>query len=81
VRENAATKGCRLLVEGRVRVLEASEDGGYVSAEVRGDSARIYVVSYEAGEGWRCDCPTFGVCSHIRAVQLVVVVEPRKPSL
>jgi uncharacterized Zn finger protein len=78
VRENAAVKARRLLVEGRVRVLAADEDGGHVAAEVRGDSACIYAVTYEAGAGWRCDCPTLGVCSHIRAVQLVVVVEPRQ---
>ena len=67
--ENAAAKGRRLL--------DVDEDGGHVLAEVRGDSARIYGVVYDA-EGWRCDCPTYGVCSHIRAVQLVVVVEPRR---
>jgi uncharacterized Zn finger protein len=78
-RESAALKARRLLVEGRVRVLSANEDDGYVSAEVRGDSARVYAVSYEAGDGgWRCDCPTRGACSHVRAVQLICVVEPRK---
>jgi uncharacterized Zn finger protein len=76
-RENAAAKARRLLVEGRVRVLCASEDDGYVNAEVRGDSASVYTVSYEADAGWHCDCATRGVCSHIRALQLVVGVEPR----
>jgi uncharacterized Zn finger protein len=77
MRESAHTKGRRLLVEGRVRILSANEDQGYVSAEVRGDSARIYIVTFEA-EGWRCDCPTLGVCSHQKAVQLVVVCQPRE---
>ncbi len=75
-RENAATKGRRLLVEGRVRLLHVDEDAGHVTAEVRGDSGCVYTVSYDAG-GWSCDCPTLGVCSHIRACQLVVVMEPR----
>ena len=74
MRESAHTKARRLLVEGRVRVVQVSDDEGYVAAEVRGDSARVYGVGYEIGEGWRCDCPTFGVCSHVRAVQLVVIV-------
>lgn len=79
MRESAHVKARRLLTEGRVRVVSAHEDDGFVSAEVRGDSARIYVVSYEAGDsGWRCSCPTVGVCSHLRAVQLIVVCEPRQ---
>jgi uncharacterized Zn finger protein len=76
VRENAASKARRLLLEGRVRTTNASDDG-YVSAEVRGDSARVYTVRYDR-DGWVCGCPALGVCSHIKAVQLVVVVEPRE---
>jgi uncharacterized Zn finger protein len=77
VRENAHVKARRLLVEGRLRVLSANEDDGYVAAEVRGDSARVYTVSYEDGS-WRCDCATLGVCSHIKAVQLITVCQPRE---
>ena len=79
MRENTHTKARRLLTEGRIRVLSASEDDGYVTTEVRGDSARTYTVSYESCDGgWRCDCPTRGTCSHIRAVQLITVVQPRE---
>jgi uncharacterized Zn finger protein len=77
VKESAHTKARRLLTEGRLRVLSASEDDGYVAAEVRGDSARVYAVSYDEG-CWRCDCATIGACSHIKAVQLVTVCQPRK---
>jgi uncharacterized Zn finger protein len=55
----------------------ANEDDGYVSAEVRGDSARVYTVNYD-GSGWECDCPTIGRCSHVRALMLVVVTAPRE---
>ncbi len=79
MRESAHTKGRRLLVEGRIRVLSANEDNGYVLAEVRGDSARIYTVTYDDGR-WACSCPTRGVCSHVRAVMLVVVVGPQGQS-
>jgi uncharacterized Zn finger protein len=79
VTENTHTKARRLLTEGRIRVLSANEDDGFLAAEVRGDSARVYVVSYESGGGgWSCDCPTRGVCSHLRAVQLVTVRQPRE---
>jgi uncharacterized Zn finger protein len=79
VRESAFVKARRLLVEGRIRILAASDDAGYVSAEVRGDSARVYIVSHEASNGgWGCDCPTRGLCSHIRAVQLITVCQPRE---
>jgi hypothetical protein len=75
-RENAHVKARRLLTEGRVRILNTSEDDGFVSAEVRGDSACVYNVRFEARDGgWSCTCPTLGVlCLHVRAVQLVVVV-------
>jgi uncharacterized Zn finger protein len=77
-RESAAAKARRLLVEGRVRIV--SVDRG-VRAEVRGDSARLYDVSWFDDGGWRCDCRAYGrACSHVQAVQLVVVVAPRESS-
>jgi hypothetical protein len=75
--ENVSTKARRLLTEGRVRILEAHEDDGVVSAAVRGDSGRVYTTSYDAS-GWFCTCSARGRCSHVQAVQLVVVVEPRE---
>lgn len=79
MRENAATKGRRLLVEGRLRVLEVDEYAGVAMGEVRGDSSGIYIV-FRDERGWRCDCPAKTTCSHIVALQLVTCVEPREPS-
>jgi uncharacterized Zn finger protein len=79
VRETVAVKARRLLVEGRVRIVAASEDDGHVAAEVRGDTARVYAVSFDAGDGgWSCSCAARTGCSHVRALQLVTVVEPRE---
>lgn len=72
MRESAHAKARRLLVEGRVRVLEAHEDDGVFAAEVRGDHAALYVVSHDA-DGWSCSCPTRGECSHLLACELIVV--------
>ena len=73
MRESAFEKSRRLLTEGRVRLLAV--DNNHLSAEVRGDSAKVYVVSHEPGEEWMCDCASYGRrCSHIQAVQLVTVV-------
>lgn len=78
MRENAAIKARRLLTEGRVRVLSASEADGYISAEVRGDSSASYACGYEPdGGGWYCGCPALGRCSHIAALQLITVLEQR----
>lgn len=77
MREDAQAKARRLLVEGRVRVLAADEDAGLLSAEVRGDSARVYVVSHDV-DGWACTCRARGRCSHLQALQLVVVMAPRE---
>jgi hypothetical protein len=77
MRENADLKARRYLVEARVRILEAHEDNRYLTAEVRGDSGRSYVTGYDAGS-WTCSCPAVGPrCSHVRAVQLISVMEPR----
>jgi uncharacterized Zn finger protein len=78
VRENAATKGRRLLVEGRVRVLEVDEYAGVALAEVRGDSSAVYSVSRDE-RGWHCDCEARTRCSHVVALQLVTALEPREP--
>jgi uncharacterized Zn finger protein len=79
VRENAAAKGRRLLTEGRLCVLEVNEHGGTASAEVRGDSGAMYVVGRRE-EGWFCSCPAKTRCGHLVALQLVVVLEPRRAS-
>jgi uncharacterized Zn finger protein len=73
VTENAAAKARRLLCEGRLTVLRV--DGDLVEATVRGDSAAVYHVGHDPARGWRCDCPAYrSSCSHVRAVQLVVVL-------
>jgi len=80
-RENVSVKARRLLVEGRVRVVAASEREGFVAATVRGDSAAVYGCGYEPdGGGWYCGCAARGTCSHIRALQLVFVLEPPETS-
>jgi len=47
-----------------------------IMAGVRGDFARRYVVRWDPS-GWSCDCDAVRTCSHIRAVQ-PVVLEPRR---
>jgi uncharacterized Zn finger protein len=80
MREDARTKASRYLVEARVRILTASEDGGYVSAEVRSDHSVVYVVAFTEG-AWTCTCPAFNPsCAHVLAVQRVVVFSPRGPA-
>ena len=76
MREDAATKARRLLGEGRLtlRVLEEDE----IVATVRGDSARIHTVHWDS-DGWSDDCDAVGKCSHIRALQLVVLEPIRGP--
>jgi uncharacterized Zn finger protein len=72
MRENAATKGRRLLVEGRL-IVERVE-GGLIAATCRGDSGAIYRLGYDPRSGeWRCTCPARGRCSHLVALMLVTV--------
>jgi uncharacterized Zn finger protein len=77
-RESAAVKARRLLVEGRVTITRV--DGARIVSLVRGDSAAVYVVVHYPRWGWSCTCPALGrACSHVLAVQLVVVVDRVEP--
>lgn len=77
-REDASTKARRLLAEGRVRVLAASETETHISAEVRGDSASVYTCGYEADAGgWWCSCPARSACSHTLALKLIFVLDAK----
>jgi uncharacterized Zn finger protein len=69
-REDAQTKARRLVAEGRVTIRRVSDDA--IVANVRGDSAMVYIVTWSPA-GWSCSCPAIGRCSHTRAVQLVVL--------
>lgn len=72
-REDAATKGRRMLAEGRLTV-ERLTPSGLIVARCRGDSGAVYALGFDPdGSEWRCTCPSRGRCSHLRALQLVVV--------
>jgi hypothetical protein len=71
-RENARAKALRLLVSGRVKIVDKS--GDHVAAEVLGDS-RVWRVSHaDDGHGWACSCPARRYCSHRIAVAMVVTL-------
>jgi uncharacterized Zn finger protein len=70
--ENAASRGRRYLVEGRLHVRRADEHR--ILARCRGDSEAVYAVGYERErEGWFCTCPAKRRCSHMVALQLVAL--------
>jgi uncharacterized Zn finger protein len=73
-RENAEAKGRRYLTEGRLTLRTLTDNR--IVASVRGDSARIYNLRWEPS-GWWCDCDARGRCSHLIALQRVVL-EPRE---
>ena len=67
--ENAAAKGRRYLIEGRLLVTHV--DGYVIRARCRG-SDTIYHLGYEWNR-WHCDCPARGTCAHLHALQLVTI--------
>lgn len=75
-RENAEARGRRLVGEGRLTVEYVGEN--VVRAICRG-SGEVHDVTWSDGGGWRCSCPARGRCSHVVALQLVVVVKPSLP--
>lgn len=73
-REDAATRGRRYLVEGRLTVTLVH--GDVVEAQCRG-SGEVHELGHKPGRGWWCTCPARGRCSHLQALTLVTV--RRKP--
>jgi hypothetical protein len=72
-KEGAKAKALRLLFMGRVRVRLVHRHR--VRVEVRGDSGRIYNITYTNGE-WYCSCPMSRPgCSHMHAAWLVIARE------
>jgi uncharacterized Zn finger protein len=68
--EDAASKGRRYLVEGRLHICHA--DGRRILARCRGDSGAIYPVGLER-DSWFCTCPAKRRCSHMMALMLVTL--------
>jgi hypothetical protein len=68
--ETVEDKAGRLLLAGRVRVLEVIP--GRALVQVEGDTGR-WTVAYRRGR-WGCPCPAPGWrrCSHLAAAELVV---------
>jgi uncharacterized Zn finger protein len=70
VRENAEAKGRRYLVEGRLTVERV--DAAEIRATCRG-SGGVHRLGWRQDSGWLYTCPARGRCSHLVALQLVVV--------
>lgn len=71
-RETARAKADRLLLEGRVVILEAGRYG--IAAHIRGEG-HIYTARYGFGS-WTCDCPArTDQCSHLTALRRVTAVD------
>lgn len=75
VAENATDKAMRLLQEGRLMIERVDPDVRYVRAKCRGDSGEVYALGHDPAKNeWRCTCEARGVCSHLIALQRVVVI-------
>lgn len=71
-RETARAKADRLLLEGRVMLVEVTRYG--VVAKVRGEGT-VHTARFSFGT-WSCTCPArTDACSHLYAVRRVVVVD------
>ena len=72
MRENAATKARRYLVEGRI-VLDRLDPNG-VTATARGDG-QLYRMGWDHNRGWWCTCEARSRCSHLMALGSVVAID------
>lgn len=77
MREAVDAKARRYLSDARVRVLHCDEEAAIIEAEIRGDS-RLYSTGRDA-DGWFCSSAARTVdCSHVRALRLITILEPRE---
>jgi hypothetical protein len=77
MREDARRKGLRLLMDGRLTVLEVSSSG-LIHAECKGDSGELYSLGFDPWKReWRCGCQARTKCSHLWALQTVTVAVSR----
>jgi hypothetical protein len=74
VREDARRKGLRYLTEARLTVTTIDRRSEIVRATCRGGGHQ-YDLGFEAGS-WYCSCLARGTCSHLVALESVVVVRP-----
>lgn len=72
MREAVGEKARRYLSEGRLTV--TSLHGRRVRATCRGGGGTTYRLGFDRGSWW-CECPAYGRCSHLDALQLVTVPE------
>ena len=74
--EASIVKAHKYLTEGKVTLLEVSDDGCTASAQGSGDTP--YEVIFNGG--WSCDCPARKTeCAHVVAVKLVTDFHSSKP--
>jgi hypothetical protein len=77
-RENAAGKGRRYLIEGRLTIRSFSRTEGVV-AIVRGDSGLVYRAEWHPDLGWLCNClARTDQCAHLVALRLITVANPEE---
>ena len=69
MRENSAERARRWIRQAAVAIVRVEE--GYVLGAVR-DPAGVRTVKLVSGF-WSCTCEARGPCSHVRAIQLLVV--------
>ena len=74
-RETPLAKAKRYLAHGRLTVIRV--DGDLADAIVQGDTGQHHV-SHDP-RGWHCNCPAYGRCAHIVALQLVTIWTPSAP--
>lgn len=80
--ETLEQKAVRILSEARLTV-ERVESSGLIVASCRSTMGEVYKLGYDPGrKEWRCGCDAnrnFGRrCSHISALQRVVVAKPQE---
>lgn len=78
-RQDARSKGLRLLIEGRLDIRRRETDGdkaGLIVAACRGDSGEVYALGYDpVRKQWRCTCREMkGNCSHLAALKTVTTI-------
>ena len=69
--EKQVEKARRLLADGRLSVISVDRNRNYILAICKGDHDTYQLGFNPATLDWMCECPAFGMCAHLAALQLV----------
>jgi hypothetical protein len=69
--EKQTQRARQLLADGRLSVITVDRNRNHILAICKGDHGTYQLGFNPATLDWMCECPAYGMCAHLVALQLV----------